>query len=430
MGQILTFMRQILPKNKLIVRQEIAVKKERKLDRFLSHGIEIGEVQFQIVDLLFIACLFVAGLLIRLPLYPIISGDYQGFLQPWMDEIQQKGGFFSLKYAISNYTSPYMYLMCLLSYLPGNKLYALKTVSVIFDYVAAVSMFLLVYEITYNVRRAVIGMSMVLLCPTVILNSAWWCQCDVIYTSFLLLSLLYFFRGNSKRCAIFAGIAFSFKLQALFFVPFLILMWLKGRTMKPQHFLYIPAMYVVTAVPAWLFGRSMKDLLMIYVDQSATYPWGTMEYPNLYALLGEASPDYHHPYEVGSAGIWVAVIVLGVLAYYLYGVKMIVTDQIAVSIALFSVSVVVYTLPHMHERYGFMVDLLAILYGMLRAEKLFVTCGFLLVSFLSYMPYLNGIHIFPMSYVAVGLLVLILLVGKDLYKQIAAVRPKVQESSL
>lgn len=405
------------------------MKNERKLDQFLCHAIQVGEIQFRAVDLLFIVCLLVIGLLIRLPLYPLVSADYRGFLELWMDEIRQKGGVFSLKYAISNYSSPYMYLMCLVSYLSEDNLFALKTVSVIFDYVAAVTMFFLIYQITYNVRRSIIGMAMVLFCPTVIMNSAWWCQCDVIYTSFLLLSLLYFFRGNSRRCAVFAGIAFSFKLQALFFVPFLILMWLKGRTVKLQHFLYIPAMYFVTAIPAWLFGRSMKDLLMIYVDQSETYAWGTMEYPNLYALLGEASPEYHHPYEMGSTGIWITVIALGILAYYLYEVKIIVTDQIAVSIALFSVSVVVYTLPHMHERYGFLVDLLAILYGVLRPEKLFLTCGFLLVSFLSYMPYLNAIHIFPMGYVAVVLLVLILFVGKDLYKQISG-QLKVRESSL
>lgn len=405
------------------------MKNERKLDQFLCHAIQVGEIQFRAVDLLFIVCLLVIGLLIRLPLYPLVSADYRGFLELWMDEIRQKGGVFSLKYAISNYSSPYMYLMCLVSYLSEDNLFALKTVSVIFDYVAAVTMFFLIYQITYNVRRSIIGMAMVLFCPTVIMNSAWWCQCDVIYTSFLLLSLLYFFRGNSRRCAVFVGIAFSFKLQALFFVPFLILMWLKGRTVKLQHFLYIPAMYFVTAIPAWLFGRSMKDLLMIYVDQSGTYAWGTMEYPNLYALLGEASPEYHHPYEVGSVGIWITVIALGILAYYLYGVKIIITDQIAVSIALFSVSVAVYTLPHMHERYGFLVDLLAVLYGVLRPEKMFLTCGFLLVSFLSYMPYLNGIHIFPMGYVAVGFLVLILLVGKDLYKQVSG-QIKAQESSL
>ena len=337
-----------------------SMEKERKLDQFLQYTVEIGEIKFQMVDLLFILCLSVVGLLIRIPLYPITSADYLGCLLPWMEEIRQTGGFFSLNHSISNYTSPYMYLMCLVSYVTRDNLYALKTVSVIFDYVAALAMFLLVYEITCNVRRSIIGMALVLLCPTVIINSAYWCQCDVIYTSFLLLSLLYFYRDNSRKSLVFMGIAFSFKLQALFFVPFLILMWLKGRTIKFCHFLYIPAMYVLTAVPAWLFGRSMKDLLLIYVQQSETYPWGTLEYPNIYALLGEVMPDYYHANEVSSAGTFMTIILLGLLAYYLYGKRIIITNQMAATIALFSVALVVYTLPHMHDRYGFLVDLLAI----------------------------------------------------------------------
>ena len=54
-----------------------------------------------------------------------------------------------------------------------------------------------------------------------------------------------------------------------------------------------------------------------------------------------------------------------------------------------------------------------------------ITCGFLLVSLLSYIPYLLGIRIVPIAYVAIALLILILLVGKDLYQQVTE-----QESSL
>ena len=93
-------------------------------------------------------------------------------------------------------------------------------------------------------------------------------------------------------------------------------------------------------------------------------------------------------------------------------------NKIAVLISLFSVSLVVYTLPHMHDRYGFLVDMLAILYGVVNPKKLLYTCGFLVVSLLSYVPYLIGIHTIPIAYVAVGLLTLILLVGRDLYESL------------
>ena len=394
------------------------MEQQQKKDLILQHKLNIGRLEFQVVDLLFVICLFGIGILIRLPLYSFTSADYLGCLLPWMEEIRKTGGFQSLDHAISNYSSPYMYLMCLVSYLTSDDLAGLKTVSVIFDYVVAIAMFLLVYEITRNIRRSVIGMALVLLCPTVILNSAFWCQCDAIYTSFLLLSLLFFYRDNSRLCMIFLGIAFSFKLQAVFLIPFFLLMWLKGRTVKLRHFLYIPLMYFVTAIPAWLAGRDLKELLMIYVDQSGTYTWGTMDYPNAYALIGEAMPNYYHGEEIGTAGFYLTIMLLGLLAYYLYGKKFVPTNRIAISLSLFSVALVVYTLPHMHDRYGFLVDMLAILYGVVNPRKLLYTCGFLLVSLVSYVPYLIGIHTIPIAYVAVGLLALILLVGRDLYESL------------
>lgn len=393
-----------------------SMQKQRRMDRFLSDTVSIGRMTFQIVDLLFVWCLCLFGLMIRLELYPIGSADYYGFLETWMGEIRSTGGFRSLDHQISNYNSPYMYLMCLVAELTPNSLYGLKTVSVVFDYVLAFTMFALLYELTGKVRRSILGMAAVLLCPTVVMNSAYWCQCDVIYTAFLLLALLYFFKGNSRGCMIFVGIAFSFKLQALFLLPFLILMWLKRRTVRFRHMVYVPVMYVIMELPALLAGRDFKELMTIYADQAGTYPWGTLEYPNIYALLGEVMPDAYHADEVSGAGLLMTIMLLGVFAYVLYVKKLRMTDRLVVTIALCSVALITYTLPHMHDRYGFLVDILAILYGMLDHKKLLYTCGFVLVSLLSYIPFLLGIHIVPIAYVSVGYLLLILLVFRDLYR--------------
>lgn len=397
----------------------------RKVDLFLNKTISTGKIKWKIVDLAYILCLFVLAFLVRWKLMPIESADYFGFLKLWMEEIRETGGFLSMDHQISNYTSPYMYLMCLVSYLTTNDLYGLKMISIVFDYVAAITMFFLVFQITREKHKAILGMSILLLCPTVILDSAYWCQCDIIYTTFILLALLFFFKDDSRKCLIFIGIAFSFKLQTLFIVPFLIIMWLKGKTIKLQHFLYIPVIYVISALPAWLLGRDFKELMGIYFEQSSYYPWGTLEYPNIYALLGEAMPDMHHAQEVSGAGVFMLVIVLGVLAYYFYTKKIVLTNDLMVTLALFTVALTVYILPHMHDRYGFLIDLLAIVYGVMNGKKIMITCGFVLVSILTFMPYLIAQHIVPITYVAIGLLALIVIVGKDLYRQI-----KEQESSL
>ena len=94
------------------------------------------------------------------------------------------------------------------------------------------------------------------------------------------------------------------------------------------------------------------------------------------------------------------------------------TDELVITLATFTVAVIVYTLPHMHDRYGFLIDLLAIVYVVLKPKKLPVFCGFTLVSVLTFMPYLIAVHIVPIQYVAIGQLALIVYVGYDLYRQI------------
>ncbi len=391
---------------------------ERIIDKVMQHEVFFGKIKFKIVDLAFIGCLFAFAFMVRWKLMPIESADYWGFLEDWMKQIRDGGGFRSLGWQISNYSSPYMYLMCLVSYLTDNDLYGLKLVSVFFDYLASIAVFLIIYQITGKVRKSIMGMAILLLSPTVILDSAYWCQCDIIYTTFILFAIYYLFKNNSRGCLILVGISFAFKLQALFIVPFLIILWLKKKTIKLRDFVWIPIIYVVSALPAWLFGRDFKELMTIYFDQAGTYPWGTLEYPNIYALLGEAMPDMRHATELSGAGTFMTIIILGCIAYYFYAKDIKLTDELLITLALFTVALIVYSLPHMHDRYGFLIDLLAIIYGTLNVKKMPVACGFMLVSVLSFMPYLIAVHIVLIQYVAIGLLGLIVYVGYDLYHQI------------
>lgn len=168
---------------------------------------------------------------------------------------------------------------------------------------------------------------------------------------------------------------------------------------------------------------------MIYFEQAGTYPWGTLDYPNIYVLLGEAMPDIRHAAEVSGAGTFLAIILLGCIAYYLYEKNINLTNELIVTIALFTVAVTVYFLPHMHERYGFLIDLLAILYGILNVKKLPVVCGFMLVSILSFMPFLIAVHIVPIQYVSIGLWGLIVYVGYDFYRQVSKNQNPVRQPS-
>lgn len=392
--------------------------KERVIDRLLNMETGTGRVKWKLVDIIFILCLFVLAFKLRCSLLPIQSADYYGFLQEWMNTIRENGKIASLSMTISNYTSPYMYIMTALSYVSTNDLYSLKLVSVFFDYVAAIAMFQILYDLTENKRKAILAMAVLLLSPTVVIDGAYWCQCDIIYTSFLLFSFHYFLKNNSRKSAIFFGLAFMFKLQAVFLLPFYLIMWLKKKTIQLRHYIWVPVIYFISEVPAWIAGRSLKELMTIYVSQSGYYPWGTLNYPNVYALLGEAMPDMHHADEVSRAGIFMTVAMLGCIAYGLYTRRVRINNRFMVTLALFTVALTVYSLPHMHDRYGFLIDLLAIIYGVYDLKKLPVTCGFMVISILAFMPYLLAVDIVPLQYLALAMLALIVYVGYDLCRQI------------
>lgn len=111
------------------------------------------------------------------------------------------------------------YLFCFLSlFSRSNERYVSgQDASVVFDFVSAITIFRIVYEITGNVRKSMLGLGVALAVPTVILNSAAWAQNDSIYTAFILLSFLSVLKKRDISTFVYVGLAFCFKQQTVFF---------------------------------------------------------------------------------------------------------------------------------------------------------------------------------------------------------------------
>ena len=125
------------------------------------------------------------------------SDDFNSFLNPWWSIIRLND-FNGLATQVGNYNIPYQIIIYLMTLLQLKSLYAYKIVSIIFDFVLAISTAMLVYSFTRNNRRlkAIITYSAVLLSATVIFNSSFWAQCDSIYTSFIILAILFFISNS------------------------------------------------------------------------------------------------------------------------------------------------------------------------------------------------------------------------------------------
>src|SRR6266853_1428184 len=97
----------------------------------------------------------------------------------------------------------------------------------------------------------------ILFAPTVFINSSFWGQVDMIYTTFLLGAFYFLVQEKENRAFVMVGLAFSMKMQALFLVPFLFFLFLRGRV-RLRSFFWIPAIFCLSILPAAFHGGSFK----------------------------------------------------------------------------------------------------------------------------------------------------------------------------
>ena len=105
--------------------------------------------EFTIMDLLFIAAIFVLGVLIRGALFRSESKDYILCLKPWINQMKEFGGLSSLQYEVSNYTTPYTFFLACISYLPWDMNFLIKSFSCFFDVIMAITASIIVYVAFY-----------------------------------------------------------------------------------------------------------------------------------------------------------------------------------------------------------------------------------------------------------------------------------------
>ena len=216
-----------------------------------------------------IGLLFLLALIIRISLYHVQTSDYTFFVSQWYDFIQTHGGFAAFKYNFSNYNVPYLYLLALTTYLPIPKLIAIKTLSIIFDGVLALFSYLLIRLKYKRGYVAIIGALVVVFAPTILINSAAWGQCDALYAACCLGSFYFLLRERPAWACVCFALALSFKLQAIFFLPVLLVLWLRRR-LALKYLALIPLVFLLLLVPAFIAGRDVQSLLTIYVGQATT----------------------------------------------------------------------------------------------------------------------------------------------------------------
>lgn len=230
-------------------------------------------------DVLFLVLLTALGFWARSALFGMVSQDYMYFLGPWYDTLRDEG-FSALGRQFGDYSPLYYYLLAILAKLSPDSLLCIKLLSCAADVVLALYAMRIAWAVSQSRTRACLAYALVFLLPQIVFNSAAWAQCDAMYAAALAACVYYFTQGKDAAGMLAYSVAFAFKLQAILLGPFLLILFVLRR-IRVRTFFLVPAVYVLTCVPAWLCGRSWKSLLSTYFQQTQTYGSVSMNAPSL-----------------------------------------------------------------------------------------------------------------------------------------------------
>ena len=157
-------------------------------------------------------------------------------------------------------------------------------------------------------------------------------------------------------------------------------------------------------------------MLLIYVRQADVYGRLTMNHPNLYAWIPR---DY---YDWWPLGVVSAACVALFIAALVWKSTAKVNAELTVFLAAFSVFVMPYTLPKMHNRYYFPAEVIAIVLAFYRPRYWYVPVVLCLVSTHQYIVFLTGGDLIPirLEFLALVPWVLLVALSWQLYMRLEA----------
>lgn len=363
--------------------------------------------------IVFTASLVVSGL-IRYALVPVVTPDFTEFLQPWMHHMSQYG-FAGLGNINSNYNTPYLVLLWLASFLPFSDLMSVKLISIFFDGVLAVGVFMIVSHFKPKGIVKYVGALAILFAPTVLQNGAMWGQCDVIYTSFIVFAFYAYLKKNIYLMWILWGVAFSFKLQAIFFAPFLVFATFYER----RGFLgpiYAGLTIVLLSMWPLFFGKSIADVISIYGGNTAPIrmDFGLAWFsPTAYQWVTSTVNFL----EVKRAGVFLGgIVAMGIIA--LAFVRRY-SQRTLLVIATLSVLILPFFLPLIHERYLFTAEIFLIITACVVPRFIIPAIAMQIISTMAYVTYFTQANQPPpiaFPQLSIGVLIIIALLIHYVYK--------------
>lgn len=341
----------------------------------------------RIVDALLLGAGLFALFAARMAALPVISPDCRDYLIPWAEAMSSMSFKEVMLGRVGDYTVLYQYFVFLLSRLPLDPVALYKLLSIGFEALLAYAAAGLACHARNEGKESVryrLAFFAVLALPTVFLNGAVWSQCDAVFASLALFGVLLVLRDHPHAGCVCLALSLCLKLQAIFLLPVCALL-LFYRKLSLRHALTAAAALLLTTVPALICGKGVKGVLGVYLYQMGEYKQLVLDAPTIYQLIpgGTLIPES----TASTIGILLAV---GAMCLILaLGARCTKPRPALVIDVCFALCLAIpFLLPHMHERYFFLADILSIVYAAVHPRRAYAPAIVVLASLNGYCAYL------------------------------------------
>jgi Gpi18-like mannosyltransferase len=328
------------------------------------------------------------------------TNDMVGYiLNGWMSDIQEVG-FFKFYTIDADYSPLFLFFIAIISMIPGGDMvsingytfhpvhmYLLKSVYFLTDVLSALAIYLILYHILKDKIKSTLGYCIFLILPAQFTNSALWGNCDSVYVCFFLYAIYFLLKRKDYLVWYFFGLALSLKMQSIFLLPFLIYLCLSKR-LKFYPIIMAVLAILLSFLPSYCCGASFTQPFSYFSRQVNGYSNVTLGCANFWHFFGVTNMDSSsEPFN--KASTWIGLVLITFFCAVIYLRKIKLTDENILYVATFLISIVPYFLPHMHERYFYILDVLVVVYSLLSHKKRhYLILLMQLSSFIAYYHYM------------------------------------------
>ena len=282
--------------------------------------------------------------------------DFKVCLEPWYQQLKEGGTLAALAGYDGDYNLFYVTILYLLTLVPAEPIISIKMVSILFDYVAAFAVMQVAMSAGEETGKGrfygALACGLVLCNPVAVINSGYLAQSESIWAGLALLGFWYLSQEKPVRGMWMLGFALAMKLQAVFILPIVLILYFYKKTFSILHLLWIPIAIQVSCIPAIIGGCGFDVAYRTYFRLMGEYPFMYYYYPNIWTFFKEA--PY---YLLGKAAIVLAFMALLMFAvlFVQSGRRHVMKDYL--EYVAWTTMTCAMLLPCMHERYNYIAEI-------------------------------------------------------------------------